>query len=107
MVRGHNCFILESISDISTLFIGDPSFSQLSVPLNVNSSQLLSLVRALIKAEGDNDEDEDEDGVDDRPFLFYVQDQEITSSLEETLRPLFVDKERAVPVVFKPQSLFK
>ena len=70
-------------------------------------TQLRSLIRALIKAEGDDNDDEDGESADDRPFLFYVQDQEVKDNLEETLRPLFVDRERAIPVVFKPQSLFK
>jgi len=81
-------------------------FSPLSVPVSVKPAQLLSLVRALLKERDEDDEDE-EGSLQERPILFFVQEQEITESLKDTMAMLLVNRERAVPVVYKPQSVFR
>lgn len=40
-------------------------------------------------------------------ILFYVGASEVTSSLSETTAKMLVDQERALPVVYKPQAVFR
>lgn len=84
-------------------YIGDRPYPPLSVPVDIKPDQLLVLIRALLA----QDEDQDEDEVKDRPFKFYLESEEIIQTLDETIQKLLVNKERTVPIIFKPQAIFR
>jgi hypothetical protein len=109
MVRINDCHQVAFLLTLHfVLLSGQLEFSPLSVPLGVKPPQLLSLVRALIKDRQNQQDDEDEeDDLLDRPILFFVEDKEVVDSLDATLAQLLVNKERAVPVTYKPQAIFR
>ena len=42
------------------------------------------------------------------PYAFYVNDQEITSSLEKALSPSQLDSaENVLEIIYQPQAVFK
>ena len=43
----------------------------------------------------------------ERPILFYVSENQVTETLESTISNLLVNRERALPVVYKPQAIFR
>ena len=83
---------------------GDRPFPPLGVPVSITPEQLLVLVRALLKDQNDDDDDDEDQ---ERPFLFFLDEEQIRETLEETFKRIYINKERTVPVIFKPQSLFR
>lgn len=57
--------------------------------------------------QGQEDQDEDDEDALDRPYLFYVGDEEVRTNLKECLWRVIVNRERTVPIVYKPQAIFK
>ena len=58
----------------------------------------------LREDEGKEEDDEDET---DCPYLFYVGDEQVRVSLRECLKQVLVNKERTLPIVYKPQAVFR
>ena len=80
------------------------------MPLDISQKKLEVLIQALIKQHNEDegaDEDEDEFIDPDRPFLFYLGAEEIKEKLAEVMEKVDVNKERTVPIVYKPQAVFK
>lgn len=76
--------------------------------MSAGPEQLLVLVRALLAdQQKDDDDDENSDDIKERPFLFFLDEEEIKTSLADTFNRIIINKERTVPVIFKPQSLFR
>ena len=43
----------------------------------------------------------------ERPYLFYVGEEEVKMSLGECLKRVIVNRERTLPVIYKPQAMFR
>lgn len=82
-------------------FPGERPFPAISVPVDITPDKLRVLLVALLK------EEDDEDETAERPFNFYLSDRQIESTLDECMKWLLIDQERTVPVIFKPQSVFR
>ncbi len=103
---------MEDAKEVTIEFVASDSgsrpFSALSVSLEASSKQLEVLLKALMKENEDEIEDED---FDSRPFSFYLEGKsnsiEINEDLKSALNKVYVDGERAVPIVFKPQAVFR
>eukprot|EP00095_Tigriopus_kingsejongensis_P005939 maker-scaffold316_size209483-snap-gene-1.29 protein:Tk05939 transcript:maker-scaffold316_size209483-snap-gene-1.29-mRNA-1 annotation:"notchless protein homolog 1" len=80
---------------------GQRPFPPMSVPVGITTDKLQVLLQALLRAEDEDSEDAD------RPFAFYLQDREIQVDLAECMKWMLINQERTVPVIFKPQSVFK
>ena len=76
------------------------------MPIDLGPKKLEVLLKALIKSDEDRDEDEDEDALD-RPYLFFLGEDEIKTSIRELVKTLEINKERSLPITYKPQSIFK
>lgn len=84
---------------------GSTPFPPLSVPESIGAEQLAVLLKTLLKNQ--QSEDEGDEDLEFRPFLFYLQEEEIKESLNAALNNVIVDRERNLPVTFKPQALFR
>lgn len=69
--------------------------------MNITPEKLQLLLHTLIKADNGDEDDLD------RPFAFFLQDREIQEDLAECMQWMLINQERTVPVIFKPQSIFK
>lgn len=88
---------------------GERSFPSFSIGADVTPKKLEILIQTLIKQSRDQDDDDDDedDDLSDRPFLFYLGGEEISVNLGECLDKLNINKERTLPILFKPQAVFK
>ena len=50
------------------------------------------------------DHDDDEEAALERPYLFYVGEEEVKATLRESLKRVIVNRERTLPIVYKPQA---
>ncbi|CAH0715449.1 unnamed protein product, partial [Brenthis ino] len=73
---------------------GEETGSPLDLPLNVTKDQLTLICNALLKEE-------------DTPFLFFVKDVEITSTLREALDITSLNSEEVVDIIYQQQAVFK
>ena len=65
--------------------------------MDITPDKLTLLIQAFI-------EDEEEK---DRPFLYSINDVEVTSSVKDCLKNQLIDTEKTIDIVFKPQAVFK
>ncbi|CAH2262853.1 notchless protein homolog 1 [Pararge aegeria] len=73
---------------------GEDTGSPLDLPLNITKEQLTLICNALLKEE-------------DKPFLFFVKDVEITSTLKEALDVDKLNSEEVVEIIYQQQAVFK
>ena len=50
------------------------------------------------------DDDDDEEAALERPYLFYVGEEEVKATLVESLKRVIVNRERTLPIIYKPQA---
>jgi len=65
------------------------------LPTDINTEKLQLICNALLKNE------------DTVPFTFFVQEKEITNTLESILEQEKVETEKVVEIVYQPQAVFK
>jgi len=90
----------EEEKQISVQFIsesGDAPFPPFEVPRNICPSKLLLVIRAFIT----------DDTEKNRPYLFFVNNHEVTSTLEAALRIQLIDYEKTISIVYQPQAVFR
>ena len=98
---------------------GEKLGAPIDLPLSVDKLGLEKLCQALRaadklekKASADQDVDDNQDD-DDVPYLFFVNEREITASLEQALddgenkAPVAGGFEKITEIVFQPQAVFK
>ncbi|XP_046966323.1 notchless protein homolog 1 [Vanessa cardui] len=73
---------------------GEETGSPLDLPLTINKDQLTLICNALLKEE-------------DKQFLFFVKDTEITSTLHEALDLAKLNSEEVVDIIYQQQAIFK
>ncbi|KPJ08536.1 Notchless protein-like 1 [Papilio machaon] len=73
---------------------GEEIGSPLDLPLNVTKEQLTLICNALLQEE-------------DKPFLFFVKDVEITTSLKDVLDTVKVNSEEVVEIIYQQQAVFR
>jgi ribosome assembly protein 4 len=74
---------------------GESTGPQLDVPSTVTPSQCQTLLQGLL-----TDEEE-------RPYSFYINDQELGGSLEEHVQKNKISVETLLKVVYRPQAIFR
>ena len=67
----------------------------LDLPVNITVEQLRSICNALLQEE------------EPMPLAFYVNDTEITDTLEKSLGAKFNASEDVVEIIYQPQAVFK
>ena len=90
----------ESQSEISVQFVsesGEEPFPPFEVPKDITPAKLLLVLRAFLTEEEEKT----------RPYLFFVNNQEVSVSLSETLRYQLIDYEKTVRIVYQPQAVFR
>merc|ERR1711874_414934 len=88
----------ETQSEISVQFVsesGEEPFPPFEVPKDITPAKLLLVLRAFLT----------EDDEKTRPYLFFVNNQEVSVSLAETLKYQLIDYESCVKIVYQPQAL--
>lgn len=73
---------------------GEDTGSQLELPLNINREQLQLICNALLEEE-------------DKPFLFYVKDVEITKTLQDSLDLKNLNSEEVIEIIYQQQAVFR
>jgi len=76
---------------------GETPFPPFEVPKDISPAKLLLVIRAFL-----TDDDEK-----NRPYLFFVNQQEITTSLADTLKFQLIDYEATLNIVYQPQAVFR
>ena len=92
--------ILCQFKDENGALLGAP----IDIPINIDKLSLEKLCQALISAER---QEEIEDEV---PYSFFVDENEILSSLEDTLSARGDDSggfEKVTEIIYQPQALFR
>lgn len=74
---------------------GEESGPPLNLPINVNKQQLELILNALLRNE------------DHSPYLFFINDDEILESVQQTLGANKLDAENVLDIVFQPQAVFR
>merc|ERR1719319_1680982 len=90
----------EDTSQMSVQFTsesGESPFPPFEVPKSISPAKLLLILRAFL-----TDEDEK-----NRPYLFFVNEQEVTESLSATLHYQIIDYESTLSIVYQPQAVFR
>jgi len=85
---------------ISVQFVsetGECPFPSFEVPRDISPDKLLLVIRAFLTEEEEKN----------RPYLFFVNQQEITHSLAETLKYQLIDYETTLNIVYQPQAVFR
>ena len=82
------------------------------MPVSLGPEKLLVLLRALLKQrreqDGDDDDDDDDhEAILERQYLFYVGEEEVKNTIKECFKRVLVNKERTLPVIYKPQAMFR
>ncbi len=57
--------------------------------------------------EQDKDDSDEEEDDSDRPYLFFINGQEIKTDIVACLKQVLVDTEKTVPIVYQPQAVFR
>ncbi len=90
---------------------GARPFPSFSIPVSLGQDKLIVLLRALLKQkreeDGDDDDEEAAEEADSTPYLFYVGEEEVRTDIRECLKRLVVNRERTLPIVYKPQAIFR
>ncbi|XP_047503977.1 notchless protein homolog 1 [Pieris napi] len=73
---------------------GEEIGSPLDLPLNITKDQLTLICNALLQEE-------------EKPFLFFVKDTEITSNLKEALDIEKLNSEEVIEIIYQQQAVFK
>ncbi|XP_022813911.1 notchless protein homolog 1 [Spodoptera litura] len=73
---------------------GEETGSPLDLPLNITRDQLQSICNKLLQEE-------------DKPFLFYVKDVEITHTLKDALDIKNLNSEEGVEIIYQQQAVFR
>jgi len=85
---------------ISVQFVsetGECPFPPFEVPRDISPEKLLLVIRAFLTEEEERK----------RPYLFFVNQQEITETLAETLKYQIIDYETTLSIVYQPQAVFR
>ena len=89
---------------------GEAPFSSFAVPKNVTPEKLKLLLQAFHKTQPKDkakSEDDDEDAFEDVPYLFFINEHEIKTTVADCIKHQIVNTEKSVPIVFQPQAVFK
>ncbi|KAG7308539.1 Notchless protein 1 [Plutella xylostella] len=73
---------------------GEETGSPLDLPLTITKDQLTLICNALLQEE-------------EKPFLFFVNDTEITSTLQEALDIKSLNSEEVVEIIYQQQAVFR
>lgn len=73
---------------------GEETGSPLDLPLDITRDQLQLICNALLQEE-------------DKPFLFFVKDVEITNSLKDALDIKNLNSEEVVEIIYQQQAVFR
>merc|ERR1712083_213470 len=90
----------EAVTEISVQFVsegGEAPFPPFEVPKDITPAKLLLIIRAFLT------EDEEKN----RPYLFFVNNAEITEDLASVLKYQLIDYESTLQVVYQPQAVFR
>lgn len=90
----------EEQSQISVQFVsetGECPFPPFEVPRGISPDKLLLVIRAFLT------DDEEKN----RPYLFFVNNTEITETLAGVLKYQLVDYEKTLSIVYQPQAVFR
>ena len=85
---------------ISVQFVsetGEAPFPPFEVPRDITPAKLLLIIRAFLT------EDEEKN----RPYLFFVNNAEITEDLASVLKYQLIDYESTLSIVYQPQAVFR
>jgi ribosome assembly protein 4 len=100
MLVGDEVEEAEESSEISVQFVsegGEAPFPPFEVPKDITPEKLLLVLKAFLV------EDEEKN----RPYLFFVNNQEVSSTLAETLKFQLIDYESTLQIVYQPQAVFR
>jgi len=87
-------------TQISVQFVsetGESPFPPFEVPRNITPAKLLLIIRAFIT----------DDTEKSRPYLFFVNNTEITQNLAEVLKYQLINYESTLSIVYQPQAVFR
>jgi len=91
---------IEDASEISVQFVsesGESPFPPFEVPKDITPAKLLLVLKAFLPEEEEQH----------RPYLFFVNNQEVSLSLAETLKFQLIDYESTLSIVYQPQAVFR
>ena len=86
----------EDSKEISVQFVsesGEAPFPPFEVPKDITPSKLLLVLKAFLPEEDEQN----------RPYLFFVNNQEVSVNLSETLKYQLIDYESTLSIVYQPQ----
>jgi len=90
----------EEETQISVQFVsenGDSPFPPFEVPRNISPAKLLLILRAFIT----------DDSEKARPYLFFVNNTEVTEDLASVLKYQLINYEATLSIVYQPQAVFR
>ena len=90
----------QEVNEISVQFIsegGEAPFPPFEVPKNITPEKLLLVLKAFLVDEEDKN----------KPYLFFVNNQEVSINLAETLKYQLIDYESTLQIVYQPQAVFR
>ena len=76
---------------------GETLEAPFDLPINVSTGSLQLICNALLKREAE----------EATPYNFFINDKEITSTLEDTLKSEAVDSEKVLIIIYQPQAIFQ
>ena len=86
--------------EISVQFVsesGEAPFPPFEVPKDISPKKLLLVLKAFLPDEEDQN----------RPYLFFVNNKEVSVTLAETLKYQLIDYESTISIVYQPQAVFR
>ena len=86
--------------EISVQFVsesGEAPFPPFEVPKDITPAKLLLVLKAFLPEEEEHN----------RPYLFFVNNQEVSVTLAETLKYQLIDYETTLSIVYQPQAVFR
>ena len=86
----------EDSKEISVQFVsesGEAPFPPFEVPKDITPAKLLLVLKAFLPEEDEQN----------RPYLFFVNNQEVSVTLAETLKYQLIDYETTLSIVYQPQ----
>jgi len=76
---------------------GEAPFPPFEVPKDISPQKLLLVLKAFLPDEEDQT----------RPYLFFVNNKEVSVTLAETLKYQLIDYESTISIVYQPQAVFR